>query len=125
MDEVVRPMIERLRQEAAAEQREILVTAAYLLTGLRVSRDITKYLFRGVSGMHESDTYQAILEEGEEKGCLKEAKKLLLRLGSVRFGAPDETAQATLTGLNNLEQVEELTERVLHVESWQDLIAAP
>jgi len=79
--------------------------------------------------MHESDTFQAILEEGEErgrdKGRLEEAKKILRLLGEFRFGAPDEAAETALTALNDLNRLESLSKRLLQVSSWQELFATP
>lgn len=48
-----------------------LLTDAFLLTGLRVRRDVAARIFRGVRAMHESDTYLAILDEGQEKYAKK------------------------------------------------------
>src|SRR5207249_4594377 len=65
---VVERLVGRLFQEAPTELARKLVLAAYILTGLRVSKEIGLALFRKVEAMHESTTYQAILEEGEERG---------------------------------------------------------
>ena len=40
--------------------------------------------------MHESDTYLAIVDEG----CEKQAKKVILRFGTRRFGSADPHAEA-------------------------------
>ena len=50
------------------DRKNKLLTDAYLLSGLRIRRDIAKRIFQGVWAMHDSDTFLAILEEGEEKG---------------------------------------------------------
>ena len=85
--------------------------------------------------MRESSTYQAILAEGEAKGkaegkaegeaegALKEARKLLLALGSQRFGAPSAAVRDTLAGIATLQRLERLSERLLDVESWDELLA--
>ena len=64
---VVRRLVERVTQEAPPERVNKLLTDAYLLMGLRVRRDVATRIFRGVPAMHESDTYLAILDEGQEK----------------------------------------------------------
>ena len=61
---VIQRLCERLQREAPAEKFGKLLTSAYVLTGLRVPRQRAWTLFRGVQGMHESDTYLAILDEG-------------------------------------------------------------
>ena len=84
--------------------------------------------------MKESDTYQAILEEGEAigeakgeakgeaRGKTEEARTLLLRLGTKRFGSPDETVQTAIERLDVLEQLERLLDRLLETENWSELL---
>jgi hypothetical protein len=64
---VVQRLVERITKEAPPDRATRLLTDAYLLTGLRLRRDAAARIFRGVRAMQESDTYLAILEEGEEK----------------------------------------------------------
>jgi predicted transposase YdaD len=123
--EVIQQLIERLQREAPAEQVRRLLTAAYILTGLLVPRDVALQLFRGVRAMQDSDTFQAILEEGEERGRLEEAKKILLRQGRKKLGLPDETVQTTLAAIKDLNRLEQLGDRLLDVSSWQELFASP
>ena len=81
--------------------------------------------------MKESSTYQAILKEGQQvglqaglaEGAVKEASRLLLRLGSKRLGRPSARTQAALTKIADLDRLEALVERVGMVESWHDLLA--
>jgi hypothetical protein len=75
--------------------------------------------------MEESDTYLEILEKGEAKGRVAEAKRLLLRLGKLQFGIPDRAAKDALEAITDLERLEQLGERVLEVSSWQELFASP
>ena len=72
--------------------------------------------------MKESDTYQAILEEGEVRGEVKGERNSLLLLGGKRFGQPDATTLATIQAITTLEQLEQLMERLLEVESWAELL---
>jgi len=69
--------------------------------------------------MRESDTYQAILEEGERQG-LHDA---LLRLGRKRFGEPDEAVRQAVLAIQDLEQLYRLSEDLLDVSTWQELLA--
>jgi uncharacterized protein (DUF433 family) len=63
---VAQRLAERIIQEAPPERGRKLLTDAYLLTGLRLRRDAAARFFRGVRAMQESDTYLAILHEGQE-----------------------------------------------------------
>src|SRR5262249_39725314 len=74
---VAQRLIERLDREAPPDQARKLLTSAFLLTGLRVKRDVARQVFRGVRAMRDSDTYLAILDEGRED----EAKKIILLIG--------------------------------------------
>ena len=63
------------------------------------------------------------IELGEEKGRVSEAHRMILRLGTRRFGEPDA---ATRTALETAElpRLEAIVDRLLEVESWAELLAA-
>jgi hypothetical protein len=77
--------------------------------------------------MRESSTIQAFIEEGRRKGLGEgkagEARRIILRLGRKRLGAVDETVEAKLNEIVDLEQLEALTERIDQVSSWDELLA--
>jgi hypothetical protein len=74
--------------------------------------------------MKESVTYQAIVEEGVQKGRLEEARHILLRMGEQRFGKPASAkTRARLETVSRLEVLEHLADRVLWVQSWDELLA--
>jgi predicted transposase YdaD len=60
--QVIQQVIERLQREAPIEKARRLLTAAFVLAGLRVSRETVFKLFKGATSMRDSDTYMAILE---------------------------------------------------------------
>lgn len=61
-------------------------------------------------------------KEGREEGQLEEARSLLLRLGEIRLGAPGKELHARVTAITDRRLVETLCERVLGVETWDDLL---
>ncbi len=81
--------------------------------------------------MKESSTYQAIVQEGRQEGrqeglaqgAIKEARKLLVRLGSKPLGRPSARTQAALEKIPGLGRLEALIERIGTVASWQALLA--
>jgi len=75
--------------------------------------------------MKESVTYQKILREGRTEGRAEEAKRILKRLGSRRFGKPDAHIEAALDAIADLERLEQLSDRVLEVTGWEELLAQP
>ena len=120
---IIRRMKARVEQEATpAEAREIW-SATYILMGLKYAEAFAQQLLRGVQTMKDSTTYQAIIREGEEQGRLAEAHNLLLRMGNKRFGPPTAAEQAALASIASLEKLEQLAERLLEVENWQELLA--
>ncbi len=118
---VIRRMEARIRQEAPPDEAGLLWTATYVLMGLRYPRSVTEQLLQGVRDMKESVTYQAILEEGRAA----EARAILLRIGGKRFGPPSAQTRAALDAITTVERLELLTERLLDVESWDELLAEP
>jgi hypothetical protein len=122
---VVRQLAVRLESEATGDQADRLLVAAYVLTGLRLrAADEVRQLFQGASiAMRESVTFQAILEEGEQTGRIKELHRTILRLGRVRFGEADEATRLQIEAMRDIERLEDLTERLLFVSSWDELMA--
>jgi hypothetical protein len=60
-------------------------------------------------------------KEGERTGAVREAQSLLLRLGARRLGIPTLETQARVAAIEDRDRLEALCERVLEVETWQDL----
>lgn len=118
---VAQRLIERLEREVPADRTQRLLTAAFLLTGLRVPRDVAREVFRGVRAMRESDTYLAIIDEGRET----EAKKIILQLGRKRFAPPDESVTTRLSAITDLDRLERLIDRLLEATGWDDLLDTP
>jgi hypothetical protein len=94
------------------------VTDALLLTDLRVRRDVAARIFRGVRAMDESDTYLMILEQGQEKAL----REMILLLGEDRFGAPDETVKAQLSGITDLDRLKRMGRKTPRAASWQEIL---
>jgi hypothetical protein len=114
-------VVERLTSEAPPGRVEKLLTDAFLLTGLRVERDVARRIFRGVQAMHESDTYLAILEEGEEKGI----RAVILLQGEDRFGPPDESVKTSLNGITDLNRLKRMARQAPKAASWQEILDTP
>jgi hypothetical protein len=77
--------------------------------------------------MRESSTYQAIVEEGRAEGRAEgqaaEARRIVVRLGSQKLGAPDPTVVTALEGVDDIDVLENLITSILTVSSWSDLLA--
>jgi predicted transposase YdaD len=85
--------------------------------------------------LKDSSLYQVILKEGIENGLkegrgqgqrqgrIDEARKVLFRLGRIRFGRLDKPTRANIEAIDDLDRLERLSERVLNATSWADLLA--
>lgn len=118
---VAQRVAERVTSEAAPERAKKLLTDAYLLTGLRIRRDAAARIFRGVRVMQESDTYLAILDEGQEK-C---ARDDILIIGEERFGPPNEAVRAQLNAVTDLLRLKRMVRRAVKATSWQQIVDTP
>jgi hypothetical protein len=49
-------------------------------------------------------------------------RDILFRQGRKQFGAPNDATAAALNAISDVRKLEELSERVLEVGSWQELL---
>src|SRR5207245_484688 len=111
----IRRVVERLEREATPEERAKLLTATYVLAGLRMTPEVAERLFQGVRTMKESSTYQAILAEGRTEGRtegrIEALQETLLRLGRRRFNdSPGEAVQAAIRAITDEGRLERMSE---------------
>ena len=101
-----------------------LWTTLYLMMGLRFPDEVIGPLLEGVQAVQDSSTYQKILRDGEAKGRTKEARRMLLRQGIKRFGTPDAEALAALEGIQDINLLEELGDRILDADlnDWNSFL---
>jgi hypothetical protein len=121
LPDVIRRIERRVRREAAADEAAHLLTSAFVLSGLRVSKETAVELFRGVPAVEESTTYQYILEQGG----VRTARRILLAQGRDLFGPPDEATATRLNGISDLERLERMARRVPQASGWRDLLETP
>ena len=123
---VIQAIQTRLNHEATDNQAQIIWTATYLLMGLSYPEEIIDQLLQGVQNMKESVTYQKILREGRAEGQAigrtDKARRLLKRLGSKRLGKPGPGIDSLIDDITDLDKLEQLTDRVLDVQDWKELL---
>ena len=112
-------MAERINPEPDP-RADKLWFAAYMLMGWRYDEKLATQSLKGVWNMHESPTYQAVLREGRQE----EARRLLLRHGTRRFGKPDAAIIAAIEAIEDIDRLESLTDRVVDATTadWNDLL---
>ena len=118
---VVRSMKERLIAEVPLADAVRLLTAAFVLIGMRLPRSTALVLKQEAFSMvdlRDSTTYQLILEEGGVTAL----QKVLLLQGGKRFGPPNAGQEQTLRAIDEIERLERMSERLLDVTNWQELL---
>jgi hypothetical protein len=118
---VAQRVAERLTQEVPAERAKRLLTDTFLLTGMRVRRNVATEIFRGIRVMQESDTYLAILDEGEEKGC----RVAILIYGEELLGPPAEAVRAQLNAIADLPRLRRMIRQTAKAATWKEIIETP
>jgi hypothetical protein len=64
-------------------------------------------------------------EEFEENGAIREAQRIIIRVGQKRLGIADEATTAALKAIIDLDRLERLADAVLSAASWRELLATP
>ena len=119
-------VIERMKRRFDAEAEQTTVAELWMATrvflGLRHEARFVEQLLRGVRGMNESTTYQAIKEEGR----IQEIREDIRSLGEQKFRKPlPAELEMKLEGSVDLKRLRQLLARILEVESWEELMALP
>ncbi len=120
---VVAGMRQRIDGRADRPLAAKLWAATYILMGLRFDPALIDNVLSGVMQMEESTTYQALLERGAARGRAQEAAAMLLRQGRKKFGPPTPAHEAALAAVTDLPRLEALSERLLDVNTWDELLA--
>jgi len=125
LQRVVHQIDQRLVTEAPHALATKLMTATFVLAGLRVRGPRLDDIFRGVKVMHDSSAFTLYEEKGRQKGREEGMQKMLLRQGSHRFGTPDEATVAAVQAVHDVDRLERMTDAILTVRSWHKLLATP
>jgi hypothetical protein len=115
---VVNQIFDRLEREATPSVLERLMTATYILSGMRLDRQQLLALFQGVRAMRESVSYQMIVEEG----CIKGMQRTLLTQGREKFGEPNEADRRALLAIDDIDRLDRLSAGLLKVSTWEELL---
>jgi len=134
LPEVVRAIDKRLNAEADREQADKLRAATTVLMGLRHSQDIIDQALKGLWPMwdhvlEDSSVIQEFVRRGEKRGVKigeeranARLRNVLLHLGQKQFGSPDAATRAIIDAIADPDRLAALSERVLEVKSWQELL---
>ena len=73
--------------------------------------------------LRESSFYKVIMTEGEKKGRLEEARRMILSQGRRKFGVSPAGIEAKLENIADQAKLEAIADRLIDVSSWEDLLA--
>jgi hypothetical protein len=120
---VVDQLCRRLKRTQDQEVARHVLTSTFVLTGLRLTREQSINVFRRVPAVEDSTTYQYILEQG----AVKAMRRLLLRQGAAKFGAPTKKVETTIQELDvdDLPRLERMVDHLATATSWNDVLATP
>ena len=136
-------MRDRLKADADPPLTDRLWSASYILMGLRHPQALIDRLMQEVHAMEDSVTYQYLVNkglamgearglekgraEGEAKGLavgkVEEAREMLLRIGTKRFGPPSPSTAAAIEAIRERKQIELYVDRALDAATWDDVFA--
>src|ERR1700721_1720013 len=95
-----------------------LMTAAYVLTGMRVRREMLSIIYDGVKIMHETSAWDEV-----EASMVKGELRILLKIGRQQLGEPDDKTEAALAKILDPDRLERMAGAVLTVNSWKALLS--
>lgn len=120
----------RLFAETSPDTAARIMASTMILAGMRVDFNTIDKLARKLLTMDplkESPTYPLVMKMLENwvnwHVRVGEARKILIRMGRIRFGPLPRAIRPTLMAINDPERLERLAERVLTATSWKDLLA--
>lgn len=78
----------------------------------------TQEFLRSIPDIEEYPGFKMFLDQGKTT----EARELILRQGRKKFGPPSAEQEALMRSVNDLTRLEAMSERLLDVSSWDDLL---
>jgi hypothetical protein len=109
----------RLHAEADLAASERTVTILSVLLKLRYDAVTTEEILRSVyPDIRESPGYKVFFSEGR----IEEARSLILRMGHKKLGPPTPGVEAALNAITDLARLEALSEKLLDVNTWDELL---
>ena len=114
LDELIDRLDHRLREPDVEDiTRRMILTSSYILLGLRYDEGVFREAFLRASGMKESSSYQAILQEGRregrkegwqegrQEGQLQALRDALTDILGDRFGPPPAALTAAIAAASD------------------------
>jgi len=127
--------LRRLAEAPLSEQQRFLLgecVEAYLPLSEAQQREYQRLIsgesHAKVQAMNQTTYEKGIekgIEKGREQGLEEGLQNTLIHLGRKRFGIPSREIKAKVLSIQDIARLEQLTERILDVQSWQELLETP
>jgi len=112
----------RLATEATRSQRDVLRAALVQLLALRYDKQEIAFWSDMMATLDISKTDLA--EMFREEGRLEKTRADLIRFAKKKFKAPPPPeTQSVLLGITDVQRLDDLMDRILDVDNWQELLA--
>lgn len=107
-----------MREMADPQQQATLWQTTAILADMRYDQELILPLMRKAMTMVKLEDFPSYT-----KGALRERRETIVDLGTRVLGAPDAGTRATLESINDLDCLRRMTNRILDVKTWQELLA--
>lgn len=122
---ILRGVVERLKHEPPDEANR-LFTALGVFLQLRYQAMTAEELIEMMPEAKELPVFKKWIEEGIAKGrsqgLVIGTRNTILKMGKKKFGRLSRKVEAALNTIDNQAQLEALSERLLAVNSWEELL---
>ncbi len=127
LPDLIGRMANRLKNEVTdPQQLATLWQTTAILADMRYDQEFILPLMRKVMTMvklEDFPSYAKGLAKGEAMGEAKGRRETIIRLGKKVLGPPDAQTLESLESFNDLDRLRQMTERLLDVKTWQELLA--
>jgi hypothetical protein len=121
--DLIRRVGDRVSHETDPGTADRLLTAVGLLLQLRYGPVTTEEFIRKYPEIREYAAFKTFLDEGRVEGRINTLRSTILRLGRRRFGDPKPAHEAAVAAITDPTRLEALSDRLLDVTTWDDLLA--
>jgi predicted transposase YdaD len=99
-----------------------LLTAVGLLLQLRYGPVTAEEIIRKYPEIREYAAFKTFLDEGRAEGKVEGLRESVIRQGRKKFGPPTAEQEAAVNAITDLGRLEALTEKLLDVSTWDELL---
>jgi hypothetical protein len=127
LPDVVTRLLKRLEARAARKHASDLWQTTLTLLTLRYPEETVDMLMQHLKYFEELAGYSvkdlASYKEIVNEVRVAERSEMILQLGAERFGSPAQQVRKQIEAIGDMDRLRAMSSRLLHVNSWQELLA--